>query len=199
MDIVKRENVNAANTLIVEGLTLTEVDNELEKYLQRFGSISRNLIIDDPGSEFHKNTLVEYAHNSAIQSLCPLLPLTLGSLSDPDVTFRVRALATVYTQTASSSATEGYVEELKAIAKGSGRPFQEVLQEELERLIETHPPNRAPTESQTAVPPPGGLISSCLTDVRVTETQSSYSKTQPRIKFLPPLPLLLKQHPKRIP
>lgn len=91
MDIVKRENVNVANALIVESLTLTEVDNVLEMYLQRYGSISSNLVIDDPDSEFHRSTIIEYNHNSVIQSLCPLLPLTLGSLSDPAVTFQVRA------------------------------------------------------------------------------------------------------------
>lgn len=134
--------------LIVEGLTLNEVDNELEMYLQRYGSISRNIIIDDPTSEFHRNAIIEYNHNSAIQNLSTFLPLTSGSLSDPDVTFRVCALATVYTQTASCTATEGYLEELKAIAKESGRPFQSVLQEELVELRETHSANQDPAESQ---------------------------------------------------
>lgn len=193
MEIVKQENVNVANALIIEGLTSTEVDNELEVYLQRYGSINRNLVIDDPNSEFHKSVIVEYKHNSAIQSLCPFLPLTLGSLSDPAVTFRVRALATVYTQTASCSATEGYLEELKAIAKESGRPFQSVLQEELEKLKETHSLNQAPTESQdfgsdsqgaeAIVPPP---ISSSqtpnLTHLKVTETQSSEPKNPTKYK-----------------
>lgn len=87
MEIVKRENVNVANALIVDGLMLTQVDSELETYLQRYGSISRNIIIDDPVSEFHRNAIIEYNHYSAIQNLSPFLPLTLGSLSDPGVTF----------------------------------------------------------------------------------------------------------------
>lgn len=167
MEIVKQENVNVENALLIEGLTLTEVDNEIEKYLQRFGSISKNLIIDDPESEFHRNAIVEYSHNSAIQKLLPLLPLTLGSLSDPAVTFRVRTLPSAYTKPTSRTATEGYLEELRAIAKESGRPFQSVLQEELEKIADTHsvnpPPatdaqdieNKNPTKSEiTFVSPP---------------------------------------------
>ncbi len=53
MDIIKKENVNIANAVIVGGLTLTEADTDLESWLLRYGSISRNLLIDDPNSEFH--------------------------------------------------------------------------------------------------------------------------------------------------
>lgn len=194
MDIVKRENVNVANALIVKGLTLTETDNELEMYLERYGSISRNIIIDDPDSEFHQNAIIEYNHNSAIQNLLPILPLTLGSLSDPGVTFRVRALATVYTQPSICAATEGYLEELKAIAKESGRSFQSVLQEELEKLRETHSENQAPTESQqaschdlssdskSAEATAPSSISSPLINSKVTPTKSSEPKNPTKNK-----------------
>ncbi len=83
MEIVKRENVNVANVLIFEGVTSTEVDNELEVYLQRYGSINRNLVIDDPNSEFHRSVIVEYNHNSAIQSLCPFFTLNFGESLRP--------------------------------------------------------------------------------------------------------------------
>lgn len=194
MDIVKRENVNVANALIVEGLMLTEVDNELEKYLERYGSISRNIIIDDQDSEFHRNAIIKYNHNSAIKNLCPFLPLTLGSLSDPGVTFRVRALATVYTQPSICTATEGYLEELKAIAEESGMSFQSVLQEELEKLRETHSENQAPAESQktsrhgsssdsqSAEATTPSSISSPLTNSKVTPTQSSETKNPTKNK-----------------
>ncbi|XP_026086508.1 zinc finger CCHC domain-containing protein 12-like [Carassius auratus] len=194
MDIVKRENVNVANALIVEGLTLTEVDNELEKYLERYGSISRTIIIDNQGSEFHRNAIIEYNHSSAIKNLCPFLPLTLGSLSDPGVTFRVRALATVYTQPSICTATEGYLEELKAIAEESGLSFQSVLQEELEKLRETHSEKQAPAESQqtschgsssdsrSAEATTPSSISSPLTNSKVTPTQSSETKNPTKNK-----------------
>ncbi len=78
---------NMANVIIVKGLTLTEADKELETYLQKYGSVRRNLMIDDPTSEFHRNAIVEYAHISAMLDLTPLLPLTLGSLLNTSVTF----------------------------------------------------------------------------------------------------------------
>ncbi len=48
MDVVERENVNVQNAVIVSGITLTELDEALEAYLQKFGSIRQNLLIDDP-------------------------------------------------------------------------------------------------------------------------------------------------------
>lgn len=91
----------------------------LKFLLEKYGLISRNLIIDDPASSFYRSAIIEFSHRSAVENIRSLLPLTLESVSDPSVTYRVRALATVYTQTA----TEGYLEELKAIAKDSGRSF----------------------------------------------------------------------------
>lgn len=152
------------------------------------------MLFTDPDSEFHQNAIIEYNHNSAIQNLLPFLPLTLGSLSDPGVTFRVRALATVYTQPSICAATEGYLEELKAIAKESGRSFQSVLQEELEKLRETHSENQAPTESQqaschdlssdskSAEATAPSSISSPLTNSKVTPTQSSEPKNPTKNK-----------------
>lgn len=150
MDIIERENVNVESALIVKGLTLTETDSELETFLQKYGSIRRNLIIDDQTSEFHHHGIVEYAHSTSMLNLTPLLPLTLGSLSNPTVTFQVRALASVYKQTASGTVTEEYLETLKALARGSGKPFLDVLQGELEKLQEAHSANRTPVRAQNA-------------------------------------------------
>lgn len=69
-----------------------------------------------------------------MQTLRPLLPIEYQSSVDADVTFRVRALDSVYTRTASSSTIKGYLEELQAIANKSGKSFQEVLQEELIKI-----------------------------------------------------------------
>lgn len=192
MEIVKQEDVNVSNALIVEGLTLTETDNELEMYLQRHGSINRTIIIDSPASEFHRNAIIEYNHNSAIQSLSPSLPLTLGSLSDPDVTFRVRALANVYTEPANDTATERYLENLKTVAKESKRPFQTVLQEELLKLRETHSVNQDPAEPQSvaaiAPPPISSFQTLSLTHPKVTETQTSELKnpTKNNVTYVSP-------------
>ncbi|KAG1954310.1 interleukin-1 receptor accessory protein-like 1-A [Pimephales promelas] len=99
MEIIERESVDVANALLVKGLTLTETDDELSTFLQRYGTVKRSLIIDDQTSEFHQHAIVEYAYSSAMQDLAPMLPLTLGSLSNPSVMFQVRALASVCNQT----------------------------------------------------------------------------------------------------
>lgn len=48
MDIVKNEGINVRNSVLVSGLTQTEVDEELESHLERYGSINKVLVIDDP-------------------------------------------------------------------------------------------------------------------------------------------------------
>lgn len=149
MDIIEKEQVKVENALIVKGLTLTETDSELETFLQKYGAVKRNLIIDDPTSDFHHNVILEFAHSSAMLNLTPLLPLTLGSLLNPNVIFQVRALASVHNQTTSGAVTEEYVGMLKALARESGRPFSDVLQEELEKLQETQFASGPPAVAQS--------------------------------------------------
>lgn len=137
MEIIERENVNVANTLIVKKLTFTEADSELETFLQHYGSIQRNLIIDDPTSEFHRSAIVEYAYSSAVQNITPMLPLTLGSLLNPSVTFQVRALSSVCRGAVSGIATEKHLGLLKLPSKESRRQFSDVTSE-FEELHQTH-------------------------------------------------------------
>lgn len=134
MDIVKNEEVNVRNSILVAGLTQTEVDEELEEHLKSYGSINRVLVIDDPASDFHLCSIVEFANSSAMHTLGPALPIVLQSSADTEVTFNVRSLDSVYTSTASSSATKGYLEELQAIANKGGKSFQEVLQDKLMKM-----------------------------------------------------------------
>lgn len=134
MEIVKSENVNVRNSVLVSGLTQTEKDEEVEEHLRIHGAINRVLLIDNPESEFHRSSIVEFVNSSAIDTLGPTLPLQFQSSTDTEVTFCVRSLGSVYTSTASRSATKGYLEELQAIASKSGKSFQEVLQEELMKM-----------------------------------------------------------------
>ncbi|KAK2863757.1 hypothetical protein Q7C36_002911 [Tachysurus vachellii] len=134
MDIVKRENVNISNAIIVSSLTLTETDQDLETWLLRYGSINRNLLIDDPNSEFHRHAIIEFTYSSGMKTLMPLLPVTMVSTSDPDTTFVVRALNSVYPQVSSDSATKGYLKELQTIASASGKSVEEVLEGELKKI-----------------------------------------------------------------
>lgn len=139
MDVVERENVNVQNAVVVSGITLTELDEALEAYLQKFGSIRQNLLIDDPCSEFHHNAVIEFSYNSAMSNLKPQLPATITSPTDADTVFHVRALSSVYTPTA-SSATTGYLVKLQAIADASGESLQDVLQRELNKISEIRTP-----------------------------------------------------------
>lgn len=167
MDLVEREGVNVRNAVIVSGITLTESDQMLESCLLKYGSIRRNLLIDDPQSEFHRNAVVEFTHSSAMCDLEPQLPLTLVSPTDADIVFHVCAMSTVYTP-ATSSATAECLEKLQAIASANGETLQDVLQRALMKVSgvktqadasprvgpgqEQGPPETSPLTSATSTP-----------------------------------------------
>lgn len=134
MEIVKRENIKVQNSVIVSGITLSDLDQELEACLKKYGSIKRNLLIDDPESEHHRNAIVEFVCESALSNLEPLLPMIIRSTQDESVIFQVRSLESVYASEVCSSATEAYLESLQAIAKASGKPLEDVLQMELQKI-----------------------------------------------------------------
>ncbi len=138
MDVIRRENVNVANTIIADSLTLTETYPDLEAWLLRFDSISCNFLNDDPNSEFHHHAIIKCTYSSAMKALKPLLPVTMVSMLNPDTAFNVCALSSVYHQVASDSATKGYLEELQAVANASGKSIEEVLQEELKKMKSGH-------------------------------------------------------------
>ncbi|KAL1274974.1 hypothetical protein QQF64_027788 [Cirrhinus molitorella] len=113
-----------------------------------------------------------------MQSLHPLLPLNLESSSNPSTIFQVRALAAEYVPPASRTATETYLEQLKAIAKESGRPFHSVFQEEFKKLGEIHSVDQPLTESVEAahLQPKSSPFISESPNVKVTDGQSSDPK-----------------------
>lgn len=172
MDIVTLESVKIPNSVIVSGLTMTEVDNELPSYLETHGSVNRVLSIDDPGSEFHGSAIVEFSYGTAMQSLTPVLPFTYKSPTRPDVTFQVRALSSVYSPAASHSATSAYVSELQAIAKMAGKSFELVLQDELAKLSSV-------TGTSAESVPPGGDdgVGSVLPPLSVTQLSCGPTST----------------------
>ena len=151
MDIVKTENVDVPNSVIVNGLTQTNLDKELEESLETHGPINRHLLIDNPNSEFHRHLIVEFAESSAMHTLRPLLPLVYKTSHDTEDTLNVQALDSIYTLKASSSATKGYLETLQTIARASGKSFEEMLQEELMKMVTlrgTSPPGQETLMSQ---------------------------------------------------
>ncbi len=61
--------------------------------LQKHGTISNIVKIQDPISEFHQDLIVEFSCGSAMQSLEPMLPYTLTD--SPEITYVVKSLSDV--------------------------------------------------------------------------------------------------------
>lgn len=74
--VVHIEGVCVRYAVIISGLTHTEKDEEVLKYLVGYSSIEHIICIDDPKREFHRQFIIEFRHDSAMQSLDPLLPST---------------------------------------------------------------------------------------------------------------------------
>ncbi|XP_043089317.1 zinc finger CCHC domain-containing protein 18-like [Puntigrus tetrazona] len=129
MEVVELENVIIENSVIIRGLTNTELDEDLTDFLNKHGRICRHLCIDDPKSPYHKDVIVEYSSYSALVTLKPLLPYTLRS--PHNVVYHIRLLSSVYASAVTEQTTTHYFAELKKIAKLSGRTFEELLKEQL--------------------------------------------------------------------
>ena len=165
MEVVDRENVKVPNSVIVSGLTNTELDEEVNAFLIKYGRIARIIRIDSPESSYHKNAIVEYESGAAVRALEPLLPYSYESPSE--VTYLIKALPSEYVPTATVSATQSFLSELQKIAKLSGRPFEEILQEQLSKCSVTVAPVKEPeTES------PGTMIQSKVINPIVTQSQT---------------------------
>lgn len=134
MEIVHAENICIRNAVIISGLTHTERDDEVLKHLSDYGSIERLFRIDEPKTEFHGQIIVEFKNDSAMQLLEQSLPTAFQSPTSSDVTYTIKSLTSVYTPAASSSATHTFIEGLREISKVTGKPLEELLQDELAKL-----------------------------------------------------------------
>ncbi|XP_059183420.1 uncharacterized protein LOC131962436 [Centropristis striata] len=137
MDVIQMSSVKIPNSVIVSGIAGTETDEELYDVLKRYGSIQRIIPVDFAEPASGKQVIVEYVYGAAMQSLSPLLPYRLDSKTQTDITYYIRALASVYTPVASKTATQTYLSELKDIAKQTGKDFAAVLREELSVISDT--------------------------------------------------------------
>ncbi|XP_052441706.1 adenylate cyclase type 1-like [Carassius gibelio] len=72
----------------------------------------------------------------------------LNSKTQTDVTYHIRALASVYTPVASKTATQTYLSELKDIAKHTGKDFTAVLREELSIISESVDLDQSETQDE---------------------------------------------------
>lgn len=152
MEVVDSEAIKVPNSVIISGVTETELDEELTDFLNRYGRIARTIRIDDPNSPYHKNVIVEYESGASVSALDPMLPHTYESPSE--VTYQIRALSSEYVPTVTESATQSFLGELQKIAKLSGKAFEDILQEQLLKCSKTASPGPVPenepeTESST--------------------------------------------------
>ena len=152
MEIVSQESIKVSNSVIVKGLTNTSLDEEISTYLGKYGSINRHFRIDDLESEFHQHVIFEFRYGTAMESLQPLLPLTVQSSVQPELTFEIKSLAEVY----ALSATRVYMKQICEIANLCGNSLEDILKKELANL-QVSPPQ----SPQHTIP---ALIGSTETD-----------------------------------
>lgn len=169
MNTIDKENVKIPNSVIVSGLTSTDLDEEIADFLKAYGSISRVIKVTDLDPEFSGQVIVEYEHGLAIQALDPDLPCHRTSSIDPCITYHLRTLTSVYASKIGDNTTRSYLRELQGIAKLSGLSFEDVLQKELARMqgsigastdsseeAAVHSPSPKPDDLLLAVPPSVG-------------------------------------------
>lgn len=133
MEIVIKESVKIPNSVIITGLTNSDIDEEVVTYLVKHGSINRHIRIDDPQSEFHQQIIAEFNYPSALDTLSSLLPVSLQSSAQPEITFQIKSLAEVYSANA-RNVTRAYVKRLSEMANLSGHSLEDMLREELANL-----------------------------------------------------------------
>lgn len=179
MEVVDREDIKVPNSVIVSGLTDTELDEDLTDFLNKYGRIARTVRVDDPQSPYHKNVIVEYESGSPVNTLKPELPYSYKSPSQ--VTYQIRALSSEYVPIVTNSATQCYLSELQKIAKLSGRSFEEILQEQLSRCSKSVAVDTEPL-SEPAGEPSIAEIQSEPAQPSVTEPQVTYQTLPARTK-----------------
>ncbi len=148
MDVIQTSSVKIPNSVIVSGIAGTETDEELYDFLKEYGPIQRRIPVDSAEPASDKQVIVEYVYGTAMQSLLPSLPHRLNSKTQTDVTYHIRALASVYTPEASKTATQTYLSELKDIAKLTGKDFAAVLREELSVISESVDLDQSETQDE---------------------------------------------------
>lgn len=136
MEFITSSGIKVPNAVMVSGLLESPEDEEIIDFLKKYGSM-RLVPVTDINSEFYKNLIIEYQDGIAIEALAPLLPYTHELKDNPDVKYYVQALASVYTTKIGCSVTKAYLDEIKKLAKLSGRGFEEVLKDMMSEISET--------------------------------------------------------------
>lgn len=135
MDFVLSSGIKVPNAVIVSGVLNSSDDEGVLEILKQYGSF-RVVPVVDPNSEFFKNLIVEYRSSNSIDALIDLLPYTYEVEGKPGVEYYVRALSSVYTDKVGGSITKSYLDEIKQVAKLSGKSFEEVLKSMMTEISE---------------------------------------------------------------
>lgn len=76
MDTVTKENVKVPNSLLVSGVTGSDVDDEVIDYLRQYGKIERVITVTNSKAKFQHTAIVEHNSGGAILKLrCLLIDL----------------------------------------------------------------------------------------------------------------------------
>ncbi|CAG5866853.1 unnamed protein product [Menidia menidia] len=181
MDIVNKENIKVPNSVIVSGITDTEVDENVSDFLNRYGKIMRTFKIDDPQSSYHQNAIVEYESGTSLTALEPLLPYVLES--SEKVSYRIRALSSEYVSDVRDRATHRLFCELQEIAKLGGKSFEAVLHEHLSKCSQS-------VTGGSEIPETKSFTLETQNDLMnpITQMQSQLTRLKPQKVIQPVIP-----------
>lgn len=139
MDTVISENVKVPNSLLVSGVTGSDIDNEVFDYLGQYGKIERVIKVTSSEAKFQHTAIVEYSSGGAIEYFKNVLPVDRPT-SNPNIVHHIQLLSELYTADRGSTLTQTYLSELKDVAQLSGADFEKVLLDELARIQESTKP-----------------------------------------------------------
>lgn len=156
MEIFETLGIKIPNAVLVNG-PVEDKSSVVNDFLEQYGDINRNEIIDSSASEFHHMLVVEYESGASLVKLAPLLPYTLVTVDG--YKFYIQNLSQMYTSKLGGSKTDTYLSDLKNIAEISGKDYAMVLAEMMTQIhqaigqLSPADPNVPKTEQQITPPP----------------------------------------------
>lgn len=145
MEVFDRLAIKIPNAVLVDGAD-EHSSAEVIDFLEQYGDVNRNEIINDSASEFHQMLVVEYMSGASLVKLSSLLPYTFHSTEGNK--FHIQNLSQVYMSKVGGSKTDTYLTDLKKIAKMSGQDYAIVLSEMMTQIH--HAIGQIPNESNVA-------------------------------------------------
>lgn len=131
MEVFGNLGIKIPNAVLVDG-PVKESSSEVIDFLDQYGDIKRNEIIDDSESEFHHMLVVEFESGVSVVKLSSRLPYIF--ISDDNNEFHIKNLSQIYTSKLGGSKTDTYLSDLKEIAKISGKDYSMVLGEIMSQI-----------------------------------------------------------------